>query len=624
MVVKKKCTHIYNTLSYRTLNNPINDCLKLNNVNVQEWLKERLRGEIIEDMKFDDYEEEEENPTQEVVEELGGPPNNPQPDVQGAHALLPSTSHVPVIDLQTGCYLRPIPMTDGWIWRSNLCQNYPISYDRFQTLNGLSTAERLQELAGRPSIFQGFGYTGFEARPNVYIECQSGISFPKNPELLRDFFPNFDWSGLDHIPSEFLVKHGSSPCGSMILPTTFPFTHPKFPLPDDITPSGVRRGSIRDSVKRMLVRGGVDPLALGPEGAILPVVKMVFKEHDPRPLPLGNAGHGWSVHRQVVGVGNSSWEVKVVLPPSKPSVCIVGASHCDRMSKLDLSLFDEQENIPAITTHPHYLLWSSTAYLVTQGDFESVNADKGEIFAFFFASVKSKYQGRIHPNDHLRLVLLPFSWDILYVPIELQVWNLIRMSKFLTELGVGTDYCQVSHMYSEIPLLHNEQDYCVRTNICVREINNLINPAHVPVRIWSLRMVPNASDLAYRKVTVAGIRGMSLVKEITTGPDRTHLIQSGYYAWSCEIWDRAVFELNPPQLDAWRDFDPMNLLVVPHLALTESFFDELVKADVKARADRTDLAAASRLSYMRSVRVDMRRLNDSYGYRAPRVRSKRH
>jgi hypothetical protein len=40
--------------------------------------------------------------------------------------------------------------------------------------------------------------------------------------------------------------------------------------------------------------------------------------------------------------------------------------------------------MPAITTHPHFLLWFSTAYLVTNGDYESFNAVKGEIFAFFF------------------------------------------------------------------------------------------------------------------------------------------------------------------------------------------------------------------------------------------------
>ena len=64
------------------------------------------------------------------------------------------------------------------------------------------------------------------------------------------------------------------------------------------------------------------------------------------------------------------------------------------------------------------------------------------------------------------------------------------------------------------------------------------------------RMVPNASDLAFRKVNVAGMRGLSLVKET----DRTHLNQNGYYAWCCDIWDRAIFKLNPPQF--WRDFDP--------------------------------------------------------------------
>ena len=78
-------------------------------------------------------------------------------------------------------------------------------------------------------------------------------------------------------------------------------------------------------------------------------------------------------------------------------VCVVGASHCDRLNQLDLSHFDQQENMLAITTHPHFLLWSSTAYLVTKGDYESFNAVKGEIFAFFFASLKAKYQGQVHP-----------------------------------------------------------------------------------------------------------------------------------------------------------------------------------------------------------------------------------
>ena len=534
-IVTIESTYIHNTTPDINL---ANICLIHKYVIIQDWLRDRLRGEIIEDMKFDDYPEEEENPVQEVIEEASptGPQDHPQQEgLQGhdGHPLLPSSTVAPAIDLVTGRFLRPIPVCGSWIWRSNFCTDYPISYDRFQTLAELLPAARQQVLAGNPTVFHGFGYIGHESRPNLLIDCQPNSTFPKNTDQLRDFFPDFDWSGLEHIPSEFLVKHGSRPCGSMILPTTLPFAHPRCPLPDDITMSGVRKGTIRESVRRMLVRGGVDPLALGPEGAILPVIKLVFKDHDPRPLPLGNAGHGWTVHRQVVGVGNSSWELKVVLPPSRPSVTIVGASHCDRLSKLDLFLFDEQENMPAITTHPHFLLWSSTAYLVTKGDYESFNSVKGEIFAFFFDSVRSKYQGRIHPNDHLRFVLMPFSWDILYVPIEQQVWNLIKTSKFLFELGTSTDYCQVSHCYSEVPLLHNEQDYCVRTNVCVREINNLINPTHVPIRIWSLRMVPNASDLAFRKVNVAGMRGLSLVKEA----DRTHLNQSGYYAWSCEIWD---------------------------------------------------------------------------------------
>ena len=82
-------------------------------------------------------------------------------------------------------------------------------------------------------------------------------------------------------------------------------------------------------------------------------------------------------------------------------------------------------------------------------------------------------------------------------------------------------------------------------------------------------------------------------------------------------------ESNPPELAqlAWRDFDPMNLLIVPNLGMATSYFDELVKADVKARMDRTDNVAASRLNLMQSIRVDLTRLDNAYQWRVPRVRA---
>ena len=132
-------------------------------------------------------------------------------------------------------------------------------------------------------------------------------------------------------------------------------------------------------------------------------------------------------------------------------------------------------------------------------------------------------------------------------------------------------------------------------------------------------MVPNNSDIAFKKVTVAGITGMSLVKEF----DRNHLNQSGYFAWCMEIWDRAILESTPTDHEAWRDFDPMNLLVIPNLGLGQSYFEELVKADTLARRDRTDIGAAARLSFLQAIRVDMRLLNNSYGQRAPRIRNQK-
>jgi len=583
----------------------------------------RVRNEIVEEMNYDDdYKEDVEEdaasgPKSGEVPTAGT--DNPLTGVTAPHTLAVATvPEAPVIDLTTGNYLRPVPVTD-WIWRHNSCNDYAIFAERFPTHGERTDEDARQARAGLSSLFQGFGAPGYEDRPNVLVDCPAEGVFNFDQNILEGFFPNFNFSGLHNLPSEFLVKHGSTPLGSRILPTSFPLTFPRFPLPDDTTHSGVRRGTMADSVRESLVYRNVDPMAFGPTGVYQPITNLIFKAHNPRPLPIGNAGGGWSVSRRMVGIGNNSWELKVVLPPFKPTVCIVGASHVDRMSKLDLSLFDEHDDMPDNDTHPHYLLWSSTAFVIVKGDSYSFNQVKSEIFAFFFDRIKHKFVGRIHPNDHLRFVLLPFSWDILYVPIEGQVWNLIKMSKFLTELRFSTDYVQISHVFTEIPLLHTEQDYCIRSNVCVREVNNLINPNHAPIRIWNLRMVPNNSDMAFKKVTVAGIRGMSLVKEF----DRNHLNQSGYFAWCMEIWDRAILETVPTQQEAWRDFDPMNLLVVPNLGLGQFYFEELVKADSSARKDRTDIDAAARLSFLQSIRVDMRLLNNSYGQRAPRIRNQR-
>ena len=50
--------------------------------------------------------------------------------------------------------------------------------------------------------------------------------------------------------------------------------------------------------------------------------------------------------------------------------------------------------------------------MVTKGNFDSFNAAKGEIFAFFFSQVKKKFVG------HLRFILSPFTWDNARIAID--------------------------------------------------------------------------------------------------------------------------------------------------------------------------------------------------------------
>jgi len=584
---------------------------------IQEFMQNQLRRDITNDILAGlRYEEV-------VIEEEAHDEHDPD-DNQVEAAVEEIQRSPPAIDIHTGNFLIPIPTFPPWTYWNPMCSSYPVFADRFHNLANLSPQEVQYQLAGRDSMNHALGGIGYEARPNVKIECQVNEPFPRAPDLFESYFPSFDFKGLNHLPYHFLVKDGSEPLGSVVLPTNIPFTFPRVPLPDNVTLSGVRKSSLADYVKGMMAGRSADPRMFDTDGVIKVVKDLVYKPHGDikggRALPIGNAGSGWTVESLVVGLGNRSWNLKIVLPPLKPVACLVGASHVDRMSKLDFDVFDEVEGNPK-TTHPHYLLWTSTAFIVTNGHFEPFNSVKTEIFAFFFSKVKAKYIGKIAPSDHLRFVLMPFTWDILSVPVEKQTWNLIKISRFLTEIKRSTDYMQISHVYSEVPLLHNDQDYCIRTNIVVREVNYLINSSHVPVRIWYLRMAPSNCARAERKVTITGWnRGLHLVKEL----DRTHLTQHGYFEWICEVWNRAILESNPPELAqlTWRDFDPMNLLIVPNLGTATSYFDELVKADVKARLDRTDITAASRLSLMQSLRVDLTRLDRAYHWRVPRVNVK--
>jgi len=526
------------------------------------------------------------------------------------------------ICIHTGNILH-LPMPSNHSWRPMMCNQYPIFWDRYERYREHTPTILRGLLAGRPSLVHGLGSVAMAATysSNRVVEItpseQLDDSFIRDRDLFLSNFPNFNWEGLHRIPTSFLVRHGSIPAGSVILPTNIHLEFPRVPLPEDVTSSGVRRDEMGDHVRRLFVRhGAIEDYngVNGPDGQ--PVKGLVFKDHHPRPLPVGNAGHGWTVHHRDVGFGVGSWGIKVVLPPHKPTIALVGASHFDRICKLDLALFDERTDGLDNNTHPHYILWLSTAFVIIRGDYPSVSAVKCEIFAFFFTVMKSKFTGAISPADHLRFILTPFSWDILYVPIERQVWNMVEMSEFLTDLAQNTEFMQISHAYTEVPLLPNHQDFSIRTNVCVREINSLVNFSHVPIRIWTRRMVPSTSERADQKVTVAGFRGLSLVKEA----DRTHLAKSGYYEWAEEIWDRAVREIPPANNDAWRDFEPTNLLIVPHLGPNMSFFTELVKAGVAARADRTCCTSATRLSVLQSVRVDMRSLNGAYRGRIPLTR----
>ena len=96
-IVTIESTYIHNTTPDINL---ANICLIHKYVIIQDWLRDRLRGEIIEDMKFDDYPEEEENPVQEVIEEASptGSQDHPQLEGHDAHFLLPSSTVAPAID----------------------------------------------------------------------------------------------------------------------------------------------------------------------------------------------------------------------------------------------------------------------------------------------------------------------------------------------------------------------------------------------------------------------------------------------------------------------------------------------------------------------------------------------
>ena len=88
-------------------------------------------------------------------------------------------------------------------------------------------------LTGRPSPFHGFGSVLMAGSysNNRVVEIPNSDQLEENfsceHELFVSNFPNFNWDGLHRLPTSFLVRHGSMPAGSVILPTNIPLEFPK-------------------------------------------------------------------------------------------------------------------------------------------------------------------------------------------------------------------------------------------------------------------------------------------------------------------------------------------------------------------------------------------------------------
>ena len=318
--------------------------------------------------------------------------------------------------------------------------------------------------------------------------------------------------------------------------------------------------------------------------------------------------NGWFCQKLKVGREGNRIDVSITLPPHRPTLMILGASHCGRMTNIHVPTATDGDT----TKNNGHYLWTRTAFIRTVASASALTPNLRELLSKVCSLCIEIYGNFCHTGTVI--VVLPLSWDAVNLKISMNdyVTSLLELAHILYQFVSTVSWQQrwaLCTQFSEMPIFHKNQLRCHKVNSVVRSLNELLNPNHPPIRPWVSLSVPRGRNVeCSRPLFIETLNDRHLPYETMDGK---HLSNFGYLLWLQAIINGAVLAIVDQSVlkveDDFRKIEVINIDVDRRL-----YFQTTA---VTQRAVENDLLDSNLLVRLRELRhpvVDCSALETAY------------
>ena len=323
--------------------------------------------------------------------------------------------------------------------------------------------------------------------------------------------------------------------------------------------------------------------------------------------PGERLGDGWFAEKLSIGCGKKKVDITITMPPNKPLLIVVGASHASRMANLAIM----SDPLDLKTQNGQYL-WQRTVFVRTVASAVDLLPIIKEVLAKVCRLLIEVHGNFV--NLGTNIVLIPMSWDAINTKINMDKFaqNLLDMANTVFSFITKTAWQQrwtLSFSFTELPLLHKYQAHLYRLNHVIRFVNELLSRNHPPIRPWlSLTEVKPKNVETLKSVEVGILQNRYLPHE---NRDGTHLSATGYTIWLQTIINGSIMAIvdqsEHPIEDDFEQVDTIHINCI-HAA----YFQTTATLKRAIENDLLNVSLIAKLRQLERPRIDCSRLAIEY------------
>ena len=366
---------------------------------------------------------------------------------------------------------------------------------------------------------------------------------------------------------------------------------------------------------RMKFNDFVHAIILRERSRIATVLNCPNNEPAERNIRENDRINGWFCLKLKVGQEGNRIDVTITLPPQRPVLMILGASHCGRMANIHVPTAMDGDT----TKNNGHYLWSRTAFIRTVASAPALIPNLRELLSKV-CSLCIEIYGNFC-NEGTVIVMLPLSWDAVNLKISMNdyVKSLLELAHILYQFVSTVAWQQrwsLCAQFSEMPIFYRNQLRCHKVNSVVRMLNELLNPNHPPIRPWVSLSVPRARNVeCSRPLHIETLSDRHLPYETMDGK---HLSSFGYLIWLQVLINGAVLAVVDQSAlkveDDFRKIEVINIDVDRRL-----YFQTTAVTQRAVENDLLDSHLLVRLRELRHPVVDCSALESAYPEPEPEV-----